>query len=802
MPGEAKDDMPIMVAGDMERQPVSPDAAADAETPPNLAAPPASREDLLCMQYAVEDWRRDREAFIRRLHAAETGARETIQLLQGQLNQTLAQFDALKKKMRALRARAEAETQAAKQQIDEWQRLHERSNADAERMRVANIELTTALEAAEGRIADLETESAVHLEELQRLQRALAAARTEGEQQRATETTLRGELQAAHEELACRSAQVTAAQARSAALEAQLAAAIAQHTRLAGRVSALETELRERETHIVDLEAAHAQLQEEALQVQTAADAERERARLVAQQREQAVRAEIEKLRQAAAAMAAHQQELETELAQRREEIGCLQREQEDSIRRVRELSAANLRLETDYARLGEERAVGVQTEQALATRARELASERDDLLRRIDELGALARQLERECDRLRAERANPEELRKTKAEVARLERKLEEIESQRAEAAQNHSAAVAGYMVELNQRGEALQARDRELARLNEQLALAKQECADAIAQADEERRLRQALQQQLHDAREPSAQTPARPPAPTQPVSRKPATATPSLAVAGAPTGRQPKPTVHRDPITGPVTMIHLEENKELRECIRQVITNLPEARYLNTLDAGRGPTEGTRLLAVNLLNRVHDPLAAIASIVAADADDRNVFAYCADGSSSFCFGHAIFFPQPVDPDVCVAALLQTSGTIQRLLAVSENLEMTGTLRGLLSRMSCSTSVALDIRQALDLLPMIQPHVLLIDLALPGGDGLRLVSRVRSDPKTRDLSLAVFLPPPAGVALFRQHALRVIRESPVSPAELAEALRTRLGLPPAPSNPEAKLTSVKQAN
>ena len=263
---------------------------------------------------------------------------------------------------------------------------------------------------------------------------------------------------------------------------------------------------------------------------------------------------------------------------------------------------------------------------------------------------------------------------------------------------------------------------------------------------------------------------------------------------------TGKSAKPTARTDAIAGPVTMIHLEESKELRECIRQVITSLPDSRYLNTLEAGRAPNESARLLAVNLLNRVHDPLAAIASIVAADADDRNVFAYCADGSYGFWFGNAILFAQPVDPDVCVAALLQARGTIQRLLAVSENLEMTNALRAVLSRMSCSTSVALDIRQALDLLPMIQPNVLLIDLALPGGDGLRLVSRLRSSPKTRDLPLGVLLPAPAHVAVFRQHALRVVRESPISPAELAQALRQRHGLLER-SEPEAKPATLMQA-
>ena len=173
---------------------------------------------------------------------------------------------------------------------------------------------------------------------------------------------------------------------------------------------------------------------------------------------------------------------------------------------------------------------------------------------------------------------------------------------------------------------------------------------------------------------------------------------------------------------------------------------------------------------------------------SFIAADTYHRSVLAYCADGTSGFSFGMADFFSPPIDPDACVARLMESLGAIQRLLAVTENFSVVGALRGVLSRMRSSVSAALDLRQVIDLLPMVEPDVILIDLALPRGEGLRLVSRLRSDPKTRELPLGVLLTAPGNAAEFRQHALRAARDIPMAAADLAATIGHRLGMQPAP--------------
>jgi CheY-like chemotaxis protein len=227
-----------------------------------------------------------------------------------------------------------------------------------------------------------------------------------------------------------------------------------------------------------------------------------------------------------------------------------------------------------------------------------------------------------------------------------------------------------------------------------------------------------------------------------------------------------------------------VHLEENKEFRESVHAVVAQIPEVRYLNTIDT-QERTKTRTLLAVNLLNRVHDPLASIAACVKASPDHQDVFAYCADGNFGFAFGDVTFLTHPVDSDACVAWLMESCGAIQRLLLVSNNIEMSSGLRPALTRIRCSTSVALDLRQVTDLLPMIQPEAVLVDLSLPRAEGLRLISRLRADAKTESLPIGVLLPDPQKMAEFRQYAARAAREGSIGAQSVAANLATQLGLP-----------------
>jgi len=597
-------------------------------------------------------------------------------------------------------------------------------------------ELDTVRNALSERIASLEQEVQARDRRVAQLEKMVDAGAKESSERQETLGQREAEWVAARDELARQLAEehsqservreeMADATARACSLEEQLASRVTAEENLASRVAALEQELVDRDNQLVQLRDDLAQLQQ----------------------------------------------------------------------RSAQELSASHDAASQREAELVAER--GVTAQQLVAEQERARAA-----LEENAKLGEQLRSLEAES----RDRGSGEEAGELRAEIARLEAKIGEIEQQHGDAVQRHSAAVAGYMVELNQRSEALHQRNQELQNATEELSLTRQTCEHALAQLESVRRERADLERQLQedaggsrpgasagngsarpltlklqDGASVPAPPAAKPAQPARPMNGSGATRGGAAAPSAAPQG----PMVKTRFSAGPVTVIHLEENKALHEPVREIIGRLPGARYLNAIEGGPATGPGPCMLAINLLNRTQDPLPVLTASIAANSDQEEVFAYCADGTCGFSFGTVDFFAHPIDVDACVTRLLERRGAVQRLLAVSENVEMTGALREVLSRMRCSTSVAFDVRQAIDLLPMIKPEVVLVDFALPRGEGLRLVSRLRSDPKTREIPMAVLLPGAANAADFRQHALRAARESRMSPAQLAQALAQWLRVP-----------------
>ncbi|GIW45461.1 MAG: hypothetical protein KatS3mg077_2743 [Candidatus Binatia bacterium] len=476
-----------------------------------------------------------------------------------------------------------------------------------------------------------------------------------------------------------------------------------------------------------------------------------------------------------------------------------LERERAELKAQVEKLSAVIRQLGQERE---EQRVAALQAQAALNARIDELAAERGALTLRVAELETLVSQLDRECERLRKERLSPEELRKYKAEVARLEARVEELERLRAEAAQNHSAVVAGYLLELNQRTEALQEKEAELQEVQRQVEALQANLEELQERLEAEQEERSQLEAALDELRRAAAGGAMR--AEPKAAAKIAATASPTgvkntapLRLADSKTPFGPSDAGHKKGLArlrdaSPLTVVHLEENKVCRDQVQRLLKQLPAVRYLNTLDVGDATKGGAMLLAVNLLNRAHDPIAALARIVHRP-EEAGIFAYCSEGKFGFLFGEATFFTSPFDVDACSSWLLSTFGTVQRLLVASNNIEMTSQLRNALTKIRCSASVALDFRQVLELVPLIHPEVVLVDLSLPRAEGLRLVSRLRNDEKTAGLPLGVILPEHQRVAEFRQNAVRAAREGSLSVDTIVQALARELGLAPPAASPES---------
>jgi CheY-like chemotaxis protein len=118
----------------------------------------------------------------------------------------------------------------------------------------------------------------------------------------------------------------------------------------------------------------------------------------------------------------------------------------------------------------------------------------------------------------------------------------------------------------------------------------------------------------------------------------------------------------------------------------------------------------------------------IAAIAALRAAGCA-RRLWSYVgAPGAAAvLALGMVEIAPRPLDAEALLAliAAYATRGT--RLLAVGAEADAFISLRQALGRQGMSLSIAWDDKQAADLVPMVRPEIVVVDLALPprGGHG-----------------------------------------------------------------------------
>jgi two-component system cell cycle response regulator len=73
--------------------------------------------------------------------------------------------------------------------------------------------------------------------------------------------------------------------------------------------------------------------------------------------------------------------------------------------------------------------------------------------------------------------------------------------------------------------------------------------------------------------------------------------------------------------------------------------------------------------------------------------------------------------------------------------ILVVDDNPENLKLARLLLKTEGYSVTTAMDAEQAMDQIRRAPPRLILMDIQLPGMDGLELTARIKADPKTRNI-------------------------------------------------------------
>jgi CheY-like chemotaxis protein len=247
------------------------------------------------------------------------------------------------------------------------------------------------------------------------------------------------------------------------------------------------------------------------------------------------------------------------------------------------------------------------------------------------------------------------------------------------------------------------------------------------------------------------------------------------PSTA-SDVPLATQPAPRSNV-PSAASACLIHLEEHDEIQQAIKDLASKwrVNYHRFGEPLAEAAG---ARRLLVANLALSRLDPLGEIARCTEWGIHEPAAFTYCADGGRGAVLGMVRFFPPPFEVDACVRRLLSGTARPHRLLVVGEAFETMNALRDSLAQVQRGISMAFDTRQALDLLPILKPDLVLVDMNMPRGEAVRLAMRMHAAHADLQPPLGFFWTDRIPRDEFRAHVLRAIRDVALSPDDLARAL------------------------
>ena len=503
---------------------------------------------------------------------------------------------------------------------------------------------------------------------------------------------------------------------------------------------------------------------------QTIAELEMERGRLGAEvEGAAAARAELETaLEQGLAEARGRDQDLGAQLAERQRELEALRMERAADATRAEQLSAEADRLRQSVGELELERGrLTAEIEGAAAARSRlETALEEGLAEARTRDQDAAARlgERERELDALRADRvADAERVEQLGAEADRLRQSVADLELERGRlAAEVEGAAAARARLEESLEQGLAEARTRE-QELEARLATREKEIEARLAAREQEleasvREREQALEALAAEAvpaeqgagatqdGEPtdaevqaalaalgagpaaatqapaptvSAPAPATPPAAAEPAPAPVAPTAPKAAPASTAAASLDQPTV--------VLEGHLRWDKSAGPKQKLVCVAIND-------DTQRRVTEvGPARVLANLTNpKALDTLVALR----AGGSRATFFGCIADASAGRGLMLGVVEPaaRPLDPNAVLPHLEQYGTKGKRVLTIGDDVDAFISLRQALTRSGMSVSMAWNGKQAVELMPMVRPHLVVLDMAVATADAAPVLALIAS--------------------------------------------------------------------
>ncbi len=138
-------------------------------------------------------------------------------------------------------------------------------------------------------------------------------------------------------------------------------------------------------------------------------------------------------------------------------------------------------------------------------------------------------------------------------------------------------------------------------------------------------------------------------------------------------------------------------------------------------------------TELSPVRIIANLAAPGAITALLALRAGGSTTRFWGCiADASSDRAIALGAIEPVvgPIDPDAVVAALGSYAGRDGRIVTTGADVDALMSLRQALSRRRASVSMAWDAKQAREMLGVVRPHAVVVDMSMPKRDGCAIVS------------------------------------------------------------------------
>lgn len=323
------------------------------------------------------------------------------------------------------------------------------------------------------------------------------------------------------------------------------------------------------------------------------------------------------------------------------------------------------------------------------------------------------------------------------------------------------------------------LRERESEIDELSQRWRDLQDAYKDALTEFDDMRQKRDKLMRRLNaPGAEPGAaadgEAGTEEPGPVDLDDAPPLVIDPAQPVAPVVPGTGPD-EVGGETSTGPVCLLHWDDEGERRDLVRARAEREPDCVYAR--NAAELPAGASPLIVLNLLSEEVDPFAALPAF-AGSRGSVPVLTYCARGDRGFVLGLVEFFPAPFNPEVCAERLLLHPQNCRRVLAVGEAIEALSSLREIMGRARCSTAVAFDGGQAVELAPLVRPNFALVDLSLPAGDAMRVFRELGSSSQSQPVSFGATWTRAMDADLFR----RDLEHSLGSSAYSADALESAL--------------------